>query len=193
MLTVKFYKAEQFVPNGPEGLGIWGWRDCHVNGTSWVEDRNEAIEIMQNAALKNGEYLAMQLLATDESETVQWNHLQDMVEKSAFRVVDKEETFTHASGFGYSDVHAYEIVRIVSDKTIEVRMMDAEFSIAHLEQVVGGFSGHVVNQHNQNVAYAHNPNAKVERIRKNKRGQWTKHNVKFELQTEPYAFHDFNF
>lgn len=90
MITIKFYKAEQYVPSGPEGLGVWVWTDCHVNGDSWVADRNEAIEIMQDAALKNGEHLAMELLATDETETVKWNQLQDMVEKSAFRVVDKE-------------------------------------------------------------------------------------------------------
>ncbi len=34
--------------------------------------------------------------------------------------------YTHANHSGWSDVHPYEIVRVVSPKTIEIRVMDAE-------------------------------------------------------------------
>ena len=35
-------------------------------------------------------------------------------------------TASYANKYGYSDVYPYEIVRVISAKTIEVREMDAE-------------------------------------------------------------------
>lgn len=100
----------------------------------------------------------------------------------------------YASEHLYTDVHAYEIVRIVSDQTIEVRRMDAKITNAEeLKFHVGGFAAHCSNQRAQEHAYTSNPDAGVVRIRKNKRGEWVHKGGRFTLQAEPYEFHDFNF
>jgi len=62
--------------------------------------------------------------------------------------------YTHANHCGYSDVHPYEIVRVVSPKTIEIRLMDAELVEGWKPEIVsGGFSGHCVNQGSQQYNY----------------------------------------
>ena len=45
--------------------------------------------------------------------------------------IDMTDTLTahiasYANQYGYSDIEPYEIVRVVSDKTIEIRNMNAE-------------------------------------------------------------------
>jgi hypothetical protein len=50
----------------------------------------------------------------------------------------------------YSDVDPYEIVRVISDKTIEIREMKAvRDDSVKLEFHVGGFSAHCSNQSEQ--------------------------------------------
>jgi hypothetical protein len=104
-------------------------------------------------------------------------------------------TFTHVSEYLYTDIRAYEIVKVVSDKTLEIRPMKSKHSCANLEFTPGGFSGHFQNQRNQEVTYESDPEAPTMRIRK-KRGSlesWGAGRVQFGLTTEPHAFHDFNF
>jgi hypothetical protein len=101
--------------------------------------------------------------------------------------------YQYASEHLYSDVRAYEIVKVISDKTLELRPLLATYNIAHLEQVAGGFCSHVVNQRDQKVTFKSDPSAPVIRIRKNKYGNWARKGTRFTLRTEPYAFRDFNF
>ncbi len=101
--------------------------------------------------------------------------------------------YKYASEHFYTDVKAYEIVKVISDKTLEVRSLIANHNIKHLDQVVGGFSGHVVNQREQKVTFEIDPSAPVIRIRKNKYGNWASKGRRFTLRNEPYAFYDYNF
>lgn len=53
----------------------------------------------------------------------------------------------YANHLGYSDVNPYEVVRVISDKTIEIREMNAERDDSvKMEFVVGGFSAICTNQ-----------------------------------------------
>jgi hypothetical protein len=55
-----------------------------------------------------------------------------------------------ANRYGYSDVTPYEVVRVISDKTIEIREMDSERDESvELKWAVGGFAGHCQRQHGQ--------------------------------------------
>ena len=101
--------------------------------------------------------------------------------------------YKYASEHFYTDVKAYEIVKVISDKTLEVRPLKATHDIAHLNQYVGGFCGHVENQRDQKVTFESAPNAPVIRIRKNKYGNWGHKGQRFTLEIKPYAFYDYNF
>lgn len=100
-----------------------------------------------------------------------------------------------ANHYGYSDVNPFEVVKVISDKTIEVREMDAERDdSAKLEFNVGGFSANCSNQRDQKWFITSNDTNPVVRVRLSKTGVWKdKHGRKFALSEEPVKFYDYNF
>lgn len=104
-------------------------------------------------------------------------------------------TATHANHYSYSDVHPYEIVRVVSDKTIEVRRMEAELlNKDDLEFVPGGFMARCANQRDQKYSYTSNPENEVIRLRLRKDGYfYSPYGNRHKLSDHPVMFHDFNF
>lgn len=91
----------------------------------------------------------------------------------------------YANHLGYSDVNPYEVVRVVSAQTLEVREMDAERDESvKLEWAVGGFSGVCLNQRDQNWLITSNAQNPVVRIRLGKQGWKDRHGRRFDL-SEP--------
>lgn len=192
MITTTYFTVEKKIFNSPEGLGVWGWGKVH-NNSHQITDRAEAEALLEKEKNRYCAWLDRELAeATDEAKIAHLGKLMDNIE---YRIVEEEKTYTHASYYGYSDVHAYEIVKVISDKTIELRKMDSKHDISHLKQYAGGFAGHVADQRNQKVTYASNPDAEVIRIRRKKNNpeQWGNGNLRFGLTEKPYAFYDYNF
>ena len=184
MITTTYFTVEQKDMNG--WVKVW-------NNGDLITDRAEAEALMEKEKNYYCGWLASELArATDKAVIA---HLSKLIDNIDFRIVEEKKTFTHASRYGYSDVDAYEIVKVISDKTIEVRKMDTKHDISHLKQYAGGFSGHVEDQRNQKVTYASNPDAEVIRIRRKKNNpeQWCNGNQRFGLTEKPYAFYDYNF
>lgn len=105
-------------------------------------------------------------------------------------------TFNFANHIGYSDTNPFEIVRRVSDRTIEIRAMDAERAnpAEDLGFKAGGFVGHFSDQHKQEWTIISNPNARVIRIRLHKDGRWRGSNgERYVLAVKPIKFYDYNF
>lgn len=101
----------------------------------------------------------------------------------------------YANHIGWSDVSPYEIVRVISDKCIEIRRMDAERDKGvELMWAEGGFAGNCANQNEQSWVISSNPTATVERIRLHKDGCWYGIGKRrFMLSDTPRKFYDFNF
>jgi len=94
---------------------------------------------------------------------------------------------------GWSDVHPFEIIRVVSDKTIEVREMAADLDQDFKPEVIsGGFVGHCVNQDKQAYKYRSCPDGQVLRVRLGKKG-WKSKMGRHALSTQPRKFYDYNF
>jgi hypothetical protein len=94
----------------------------------------------------------------------------------------------------YSDVEPYEIVRIVSDKTIEIRAMKAvRDESVKLEWVPGGFSAICLNDHQQKWLITSDETAKIIRIRLGKNGWKNAHGGEFRLAEKPVKYYDYNF
>lgn len=91
----------------------------------------------------------------------------------------------------WTDVHPYEVVRWVSDKTVELRLMDAT-RITNMEFVPGGFAAHCRNNSDQRWTYTSNQSNPVIRARLGKKG-WRSANGRHVPSTEPLKFHDYNF
>jgi hypothetical protein len=101
----------------------------------------------------------------------------------------------YANHFGYTDINPFEVVKVISDKTIEVRAMDAirDESI-ELQWVEGGFAGHCVNQSKQKWFIKSNLSNPIVRIRLSKNKGWQdKDGRKFRLSDQPTKFYDYNF
>ena len=76
--------------------------------------------------------------------------------------------YDFANFHGYSDIMPFEIVRVISDKTIEIREMDAEQGDWKPVILQGGFAGHYENQHDQVWNIKSNETNPVIRARLNK-------------------------
>ena len=101
--------------------------------------------------------------------------------------------YEYANFHGYSDVNPFEIVRVISDKTIEIREMDAEKGEWKPEIFQGGFAGHCVNQDKQVWDIKSNEANPVIRARLNKNGAWKSSHGKHHLSKSAIKFYDYNF
>lgn len=101
----------------------------------------------------------------------------------------------YANHHGYSDVNPFEVVKVISDKTIEVREMNAERDDSvKMEFHVGGFSAHCSNQRDQKWFITSDESAPVIRVRLSKNRGWQdKHGRRFVLADSPLKFYDYNF
>lgn len=100
----------------------------------------------------------------------------------------------YANHIGYSDVNPYEVVRRVSDKTLDVRAMNAERDPSwNPDFAPGGFFGTVVNQSEQKWVITSDDNGRVVRIRLGKQGWKDAHGNRYQLSDEPVKFYDYNF
>ena len=93
----------------------------------------------------------------------------------------------------YSDIHPCEIIKVVSEKTIEIRPMKCESLPWEKEFHPGGFCGHFTNQRDQKWKITSDENAEIFRIRLNKKGWKSATGVTFVLAEDPCKFHDYNF
>ena len=94
---------------------------------------------------------------------------------------------------GYSDVNPYEIVKVVSPKTLEIRAMDSNELPWEKDFRAGGFCGTMVNQRDQKWDITRNKENQVIRIRLGKKGWVDSHGNRHTLSQEPHKFHDYNF
>lgn len=100
----------------------------------------------------------------------------------------------------HSDVVPFEVVRVISDKTVEIRQMKATIDPSWKPNFVrGGFTAHCENQHEQKWIYESDESAPVIRCRKVKP---TRSNYGLEWKSpyghhyneySPRKFHDYNF
>ena len=112
-------------------------------------------------------------------------------------MTNTEQTPRFANNYLFSDVNPFEVVRVISDKTIEVREMHTEMADDWKpEMVSGGFAFHCTNNADQRKAWVitsdgENP---VVRIRKQKDGSWKNPTFgRFRLSDVPVKKYDFNF
>jgi len=101
----------------------------------------------------------------------------------------------YANHIGYSDVNPYEIVRVVSDKCLEVREMKAERDDSFKpEFIAGGFSAICTNQSEQEWFITPDDRNPIIRIRASKKKGWCdKYGHRFVISDEPVKYYDYNF
>jgi hypothetical protein len=106
----------------------------------------------------------------------------------------KENKMKYANHYGWTDVNPYEVIKAVSDRTLEIREMDADKDESvSLEFVAGGFSAICTNPNDQKWHIKPNESNPVIRIRLGKNGWKDKHGRKFGLSDHPRKYYDYNF
>lgn len=104
------------------------------------------------------------------------------------------KNYKYANRYGWSDVYPFEIVKVISEQTIEVRPLEAKLDPNWKPEFVpGGFAGHCTNQSSQKWIYTSVPEAEVTRLRRHKDGLWYYKGSRFRLEKEPCKFYDYNF
>ena len=191
-IKTKYYDVYETLPVTGSDNPKQNGKPSKINLHEKFRDREDAEAFLNKKRDAWLCYLRKEIDSAADSEIKQ--HLTRLL-STTYHIEEKTIEYTHACEYMYSDVVAYEIVKVISDKTIEVRKMDSHHDISKLKQISGGFFGHVVNQHNQEVKYASNLNNPVIRLRRKKNNPeaWTYKGFRFGLETKPYAFHDFNF
>ena len=93
----------------------------------------------------------------------------------------------------HSDVKPFEVVRVISDKTIEIREMAASALPWKKDIQAGGFSHHCSNQHDQKWSIDSDTNNPVLRARLRKDGDFHSSFGRHVLADAPRKFHNINF
>jgi hypothetical protein len=100
---------------------------------------------------------------------------------------------TGATYEGWTDRRPYEVVRVVSEKCLEVRSMKAELDPEWKPEIIsGGFVGHCVNQRDQKWIISSDSEASTIRIRLGKRGWRDAYGGSYTVG-QAVKFHDYNF
>lgn len=149
--------------------------------------------------------------STKEIETAQWfefiadqdnNEVREVVERM-FKIQDRLKSFLngyhhttkirkYVSHMMYSDVEPYEVIRVISDKCVEIREMRTKQIVFPKEFHVGGFSAHCADNWNQKYEYISDETMPTMKIRKGKKG-WMSGSMKFKMSDAPFKHYDYNF
>ena len=136
-------------------------------------------------------------VVNEKETTLRQSNLAGKLKDYVWKTIGHRQSpknYGYANESGYSDMYPYEIVKVVSENTIEIRPMDTERDDSvELKWVSGGFAGHCVNQAQQKWFYKSNPDNSVRRIRRRKDGYFYNHCNRVYLAQEPRKFHDYNF
>lgn len=108
---------------------------------------------------------------------------------------DPQAIKKYANQYGWSDVYPYEVVRTISDITVEVRPMKSTQTKFPQQFHVGGFSAHCSDQHSQEWKCESIPDAAIIRIRwsRAKKKWFSAGGQKFIMEDKPSKFYDYNF
>lgn len=129
------------------------------------------------------------------------NEIVKKVVADRLRAQDRLRAFTSSDFFRFkirkfanerigSDSRPFEVIRVISDKTVEIRRMNHEPIRLPKQFHVGGFSAHCSDNYAQEYSYSSDPEAPILRIRLGLKG-WDQ--GRFSMSQEPSYFYDYNF
>ena len=110
-------------------------------------------------------------------------------------MTDRREIKKYCNYHGYSDVYPYEVIRVVSDQTVELREMDAVLDPSYKQDVIpGGFAGHTLNNGGDWIITSNETNPTVRARWSMTKNTWqTKHGFRMCMADNPRRFYDYNF
>ena len=120
--------------------------------------------------------------------------IEDQIKALKKEYLSKPQIGMYANRRLGSDVEPFEVIKVISDKTIEIRHMETtRDESAELNFEVGGFAGTCTNQYAQRWFYNSKQDGKIERIRKRKDGSWGNGHITYDIDINPRKFYDYNY
>lgn len=110
--------------------------------------------------------------------------------------MSKKDIRKYCNHIGYSDIEPYQVVRYISDTTVEVRGMDFVPDPDFKPQFISrGFSAVCQNQNEQKWIITSSSSAIPFRVRYSKsKDRWQdKNGCEFRMSDKPVKFFDYNF
>jgi len=122
-------------------------------------------------------------------------HRPSNEEMREWRRKKKQAIKKYCNMYMYSDVHPYEVVKVISKQTVEVRGMKHKQIVFPQDVHIGGFCAHTADNYNQKYEYESNKEAPVIRLRFSKvKLQWqSSSGLRFLMHETPIYFYDYNF
>jgi len=157
------------------------------------QERSAELEMLRSTAYEALDQRLEDLRDLD-IVTGEW---EDKLQAELQKRLDNPEVGMYANYSVGSDCFPCEIVEIKTENKIIVRPVDAELDPTWKpDTIVGGFSGHTVNNNSQRWIYKSNPNNETYVIRRNKWGKWkrsSRDSSTYRISLTPCRYYDFNF
>jgi hypothetical protein len=129
---------------------------------------------------------------TREEEMVRYRREEE--ERREKEYLEKKKIRKYCNLHLYADIEPFEVVKIISEKCVEVRPMSAKQTAFPEQFQRGGFVGHYLDQHKQDYEYESIEGAKVSRVRWSEAKQrWQIGGMRFIMSDTPRKFYDYNF
>lgn len=142
---------------------------------NWIEKRYER---HWNEFIQRYEFKFGCLETKEEGE----QFIKEKIERDKKRFEIKEKKTQYFSQKLYTDITPYELVRVVTDKTVEIRELDHK--VIWRDQ----------NDEGQIGEYKSNPSKPIIRIRAKKRGYgWSRGGAVFYPVGSPFGYYDYKF
>ena len=161
------------------------------NSEGYAAEYNDRIDILMQTSSPD-KFFNTEKEAWDFTETLPVaRNAAKFTKKYTFSI--EPFVYGYANMHGWTDVNPFEIVRVVSPKTIEIRIMDSEELPWEADWVVGGFAGHCKNQRDQKWKITSNSENPVIKARLRKDGYFHSSHGRHWLAEKPRKFYDYNF
>ena len=92
-----------------------------------------------------------------------------------------------------TDCFPYEVVRIISEKCVEIRPMEYEQTVFPKEYHIGGFAAHCADNHSQEYKYSSSEASTIKIRYSEKTKKWGGKYDRFWMSDTPKYFYDYNF
>ncbi len=174
MLTTTYFNVYQTIPATHMTVSKESRRSLENHHDKFVCYADaEAFMEKKRASWLN--YLYQEQAQTDDADLQL--HYTTLINETTYDIVAEEVVYTHACNHLWTDVLGYEITKVISDRTIEVRRMRADVIIDDIPQLES------------------DPYGEVLRIRRKRNDPeyWGYKGRRFTLSTRPFAYRDPNF
>ena len=124
MLTTTYFNVYETLPVVPDGNPYCMGKERLINPHDKFTTKEEAQEFLNKKRDQWHSYLKSELANADEARVVE--HLTAQLLETKYEIKEEVVEYTHATEHLWSDSIAYEIVKVVSENTLEVRRMHSD-------------------------------------------------------------------